>query len=272
MEWRTAGVRGATKVLEQRARQFILVVRQLIDEMMQRFFGGHASLEIFVIKAQQACGGSELRCWGGAARELGYHEGLPYEIEIKLRLPAGVLEMRRKLRRLGYRVTRRRALETNILFDNPRDSFGKRGQLLRVRRVAGQAVLTYKGPSRMGRFKKRHEMEMLLPDSAVFEKILVEIGYLAAYRYEKFRTEFVRRPEAGKIMLDETPAGNFLELEGSPRWIDRTARELGFSRSAYITSSYGYLHMLHCREQGVQCGDMLFDNRGTPEARRTKRP
>jgi hypothetical protein len=35
-------------------------------------------------------------------------------------------------------------------------------------------------------------------------------------------------------MLDETPAGVFLELEGPSRWIDRTARRLGFAESDYL--------------------------------------
>jgi adenylate cyclase, class 2 len=62
-------------------------------------------------------------------------------------------------------------------------------------------------------------------------------------------------------MLDETPVGNFLELEGTPRWIGRTAKLLGFSQADYITGSYGYLHMLYCREHGLKLKDMLFISR-----------
>jgi len=56
-------------------------------------------------------------------------------------------------------------------------------------------------------------------------------------------------------MLDETPLGVFLELEGPARWIDRTARALGFSESDYITDSYAELHR---RSRGGEAGDMVF--------------
>jgi len=63
------------------------------------------------------------------------------------------------------------------------------------------------------------------------------------------------------VLLDETPIGNFLELEGSPRWIDRTARRLGFSPKDYINRSYGYLYLAWCRERRIRPKDMVFKNR-----------
>jgi adenylate cyclase, class 2 len=92
------------------------------------------------------------------------------------------------------------------------------------------------------------------------EAILSNIGYHPVFRYEKFRTEYTARSGEGKVLLDETPIGNFLELEGSPRWIDRTARLLGFSSSDYINRSYGYLYLAFCRERRVRPKDMLFKN------------
>ncbi len=56
-------------------------------------------------------------------------------------------------------------------------------------------------------------------------------------------------------MLDETPVGVFLELEGPPEWIDRTAGTLGFSEGDYITLSYLELHR---RVTGGETGDMVF--------------
>ena len=31
----------------------------------------------------------------------------------------------------------------------------------------------------------------------------------------------------GQVVVDETPIGNFCEIEGPPRWIDATAKKLG---------------------------------------------
>jgi adenylate cyclase class 2 len=181
-----------------------------------------------------------------------------FEIEIKLRLPADISKIRRTLRKLGFRVAERRSHETNVLFDNPHSPLGRQGKLIRIRRVGRLALLTYKGPSQSVRYKKRHELEVYLSDAKVAEEIFKKIGYQQVFRYEKFRTAYLNLDEPGKVLLDETPVGNFLELEGAPRWIGRTARLLGFSEADYITGSYGYLYALYCREHGIHPKDMLF--------------
>lgn len=180
------------------------------------------------------------------------------EIEIKLRLRGNLSKIRRVLHRRGFRVIRSRALETNVLFDTSKRSLRKHGKLLRVRRVGPHTLLTYKGPSESSRYKKRREVEIDLPDSNSIDAILTQIGYRPEFRYEKYRTEYARRSAGGKVLLDETPIGNFLEIEGSPRWIDRTARLLGFSKKDYITRSYGYLYLAFCRERRMRPKDMLF--------------
>jgi len=55
------------------------------------------------------------------------------------------------------------------------------------------------------------------------------------------------------VMVDETPIGNFLEIEGDPAGIDAVAARLGFARSDYITDSYHRLFLLSGRS-----GDMVF--------------
>jgi hypothetical protein len=45
----------------------------------------------------------------------------------------------------------------------------------------------------------------------------------------------------GKVVVDETPIGNFCEIEGPSRWIDSTARKLGVSPADYITKNYATL-------------------------------
>ena len=180
------------------------------------------------------------------------------ETEIKLRLRGGLSKIRHALRQLGYRITKHRVLESNTLFDNTKRSLRKHGKLIRVRRVRDGLLLTYKGPSEPSRYKKRRELEIELPGSAPISAILLQIGYHPVFRYEKYRTEYSKRSNEGKVLVDETPVGNYLELEGSPRWIDRTAKQLGFSKSDYITRSYGYLYLAYCRERRVRPKDMLF--------------
>ena len=183
------------------------------------------------------------------------------EIEIKLRLAGKPAKIRRALSQLGFRATKPRALESNTLFDNSKRSLRKHGMIVRVRRVSGRCMLTYKGPSKTGRYKKRQEIEFDLPDNARLEPIFLHMGFHPVFRYEKYRAEYAKPRGLGKVLVDETPIGNFLELEGPPRWIDQTARLLGFSHGDYITRSYGYLYLAFCRERRIRPKDMLFSDR-----------
>ena len=181
------------------------------------------------------------------------------ETEIKLRLRGGLSKIRHLLHESGFRIIKHRALETNILFDNAKRSLRKNGKLIRVRRSGNHTYLTFKGPSEPSRYKKRHEIEIGLPHAAPFGAILTQVGFHPVFRYEKYRTEYAKKTNEGKVLLDETPVGNYLEIEGSPRWIDRTAKQLGFSKSDYITRSYGYLYLAYCRERRIRPKDMLFE-------------
>ena len=58
--------------------------------------------------------------------------------------------------------------------------------------------------------------------------------------------------------LDETPIGVFVELEGPPDWIDRTARRLGFSPADYIKASYARLYQQWCSEHQAKLMDMVL--------------
>lgn len=186
---------------------------------------------------------------------------MKFEIEIKLRLPAKLARIRRTLHELGFRIIKHRTLESNVLFDNSKRMLRRQGRLIRIRRIGNHTVLTYKGPSHPGKYKKREEIEIELPQTSRLDEILTNVGYHPVFRYEKFRTEYARSSNGGKVLLDETPIGNFLEIEGSPRWIDQTARSLGFSHADYITRSYGYLYMSYCRERRAAPKDMLFTSK-----------
>ena len=188
------------------------------------------------------------------------------ETEIKLRVPDDLASVRRSLRRLGFRVSKRRVHERNVLFDTPEFSLRKQGKLLRLRQVDGHTILTYKGPAQLGRHKKREELETGIENSPVFEKILSRLGYHPAFRYEKFRTEYEQEGGRGVVTLDETPIGHFLEIEGPAAWIDRSAKALGFPTRNYITKSYGTLYIEHCTALGLPATDMLFRRQAKPRS------
>jgi len=189
------------------------------------------------------------------------------ETEIKLRLPDDLAAVRRSLRKLDFRVSKRRVHEMNVLFDTPEFSLRRQGKLLRLRQVDGHTILTYKGPPQPGKHKKREELETGIESSTLFEKILSRLGYHPVFRYEKFRTEYEQAGGRGVVTTDEAPIGHFLEIEGAAAWIDRTAKALGFSATDYITKSYGTLYLDHCAALGLPPTDMLFRRQAKPRSR-----
>src|ERR1700693_549641 len=179
------------------------------------------------------------------------------EVEIKLAV-SGAAEARRMLRAGGFRVSKRRVLEKNTVFDTSSQTLRKSARLLRVREIGKTAKLTYKGPPDNGKHKSREELELDLSDARTIGAIFDRLAYHPAFRYEKFRTEFRRGRSTGVATVDETPIGVYLELEGSPAWIDRTAYHLGFAEKDYITASYARLYMEWCEARGVEPSNMLF--------------
>ena len=101
---------------------------------------------------------------------------MKFEIEIKLRLNDDLGRIRRALRDLGFRVSKSRVHESNVLLDTANRSLRSHGKLIRVRRVGARTVLTYKGPSELGKYKKRHEIEVPLPDAGRARALAVDAG------------------------------------------------------------------------------------------------
>ena len=179
------------------------------------------------------------------------------ETEIKLAV-SSVAAAARKLRSGGFRVFKRRIFESNTVWDTSAQSLRRGSRLLRIRQAGTKGLLTYKGKPGVSKHKTREELELEVSDTAALGAILGRLGYRPMFVYEKYRTEY-RQPRAGgTATIDETPVGVFVELEGSPAWIDRTARRLGFSEDQYITDSYASLYLNWCKQQRVKPSNMTF--------------
>ena len=179
------------------------------------------------------------------------------ETEIKLAL-RDARSGRKMLRDAGFVVTRKRVFEVNTILDTPELALRSTSRLLRVREAGSVAILTYKGVPEIGRHKSREELEVAVADAAATLAIADRLGYKRVFRYEKYRTEYELPSRSGVAMLDETPVGVFLELEGTPSWIDRTARRMGFRESDYVTASYGRIYLEWCAATGCKPSDMTF--------------
>jgi adenylate cyclase class 2 len=186
-----------------------------------------------------------------------------HETEIKLRVKDSK-QVRRRITELGFRPVQARYFENNYLFDFSDQRLRKARRLLRLRFAGDQGLLTFKGaPLRSRDYKVRPEIETNVEDGHQLREILHKLGMREVFCYEKFRTVYAPRGkreawETPNLVYDETPIGNFLELEGPQRWIDEVARQLGYSRQEYITESYAALYQKSCLEAGKKLGNMIF--------------
>jgi adenylate cyclase class 2 len=177
------------------------------------------------------------------------------EIEIKFRV-YGLRHVEEQLKRLGFSCKTPRSNEMNTLYDFPSHALTRRGELLRLRRYGDQWKLTHKAKGKTGRHKSRTETETMVENGGAVEAIFGSLGLKPIFRYEKFRSEW--SDGAGDVVLDETPIGNFAEIEGTPKWIDATAKALGVRRSAYITENYASLFFKWKKENKNPAKEMTF--------------
>lgn len=177
------------------------------------------------------------------------------EIEIKFRVD-NLRALSRSLRRAGFRRITPRTHEMNTLYDLPGQPLRKRGDLLRLRKYGSKWVLTHKAKGKTGRHKTRSEIETQVADGKKMEGILRALKFAPTFRYEKFRSEW--SDGQGHVVVDETPIGNFGEIEGASRWIDQTARELQISTDSYMTDTYSELFFQWKKRSRSQAKEMTF--------------
>ena len=180
------------------------------------------------------------------------------ETEIKLRID-DPRAARDRLDRLGFEAVTPRLFERNLVYDTPSESLRNSGQVLRLRSKGDRWWLTHKTrPEAGARHKVRQELEIETRQGPELGDILERLGFRPSFEYQKYRTEYRRPGDPGEVVLDETPIGNFLELEGAPDWIDVTAADLGYRPPDYILESYGALYLAWCSERGVAPSHMVF--------------
>ncbi len=207
----------------------------------------------------------------------------------------------RQLTGLRAKLTRPRVHEMNTLYDTENGDLAKGGQIARIRversalrevsnhRAAHHgnseaaadapvATLTYKGPAggSGGDYKVREEHEVRVGNAQMLEALCKMLGLRPWFRYEKYRSKYALPGIKGvELDFDETPVGDYLELEGARVSIDRAARRLGFTKADYIVGSYGGLFMesLKIRGKGatkneptpeLALPDMLFRKQSAP--------
>ncbi len=181
------------------------------------------------------------------------------ETEVKIPL-SDRAAVERRIAQAGFQVSTPREFEANDIYDTEDQSLRQKEMILRLRQSGENAVITWKGPGVPGPHKSRPELETSIGSLDIIERIFEQLGYTRAFRYEKFRTEYSDWEGTGVVTVDETPIGDFMEIEGPAKWIDTTAGQLGFSQKDYRLESYGKLYLNYCKENGLEPGNMVFES------------
>jgi adenylate cyclase class 2 len=213
--------------------------------------------------------------------------------EVELKLPIDNLaRLQARLPALGFVLDTPRTFEQNTLYDTPLRTLRQTRQILRLRQYGSIWTVTHKrqpgAPTGddagqygdAGRYKVRIETETQVDDGPALAAIFEQMGYAPVFRYEKFRTEWsqgtstidgplfstapeavdvVTTPPRSHLVLDETPIGDYAELEGPPSWIDETLAKLGVDPAACITESYGRLFLAWKARTGSPAENLTFD-------------
>jgi adenylate cyclase class 2 len=170
-----------------------------------------------------------------------------------------------RIRGAGFEMelVKPRYFEDNWLLDTTDQTLLKQGAALRVRSVEGEGVITYKGvvrESATSPLKVREEIESSVSDPVRLIQLFERLGYCRAFRYQKYRTVYSLTLDGRhlEVVLDETPMGSFIEIEGDEESVLRVVEASGFSRRDIIRESYPELQASRCKARGIPVEDLIF--------------
>ena len=167
---------------------------------------------------------------------------MPTELEAKLRVDS-LDPVRERLHSLGATLIEK-VLETNLIFDRADGTLRAAGCGLRIRTTVAEGsgdrrtILTFKGKTVPGPFKRREEIEMDVSDETAAATMLERLGFVVILRYQKRRESWSY--ESCRIELDEPPhLGSFVEIEGPDEQTIRSVQDkLGLGDVPHTRASY----------------------------------
>jgi len=164
-----------------------------------------------------------------------------------------------QLDKLNARLLSPRILETNYRFDTLDRKLSSNLRVLRLRQDSNQWI-TYKEPgASIDGIQIRHEIEFSISDISAARSFLEALGFLVIQTYEKFRTVYTLVDT--KIMLDELPIGNFVEIEGADlKSINRSANVLKLKWELKIESTYMTIYNNYCSLNDIKPDILSFED------------
>jgi adenylate cyclase class 2 len=181
------------------------------------------------------------------------------EIEVKFRIKKPNL-IRKRLQNLKAKFIGK-AFERTVRFDTKDENLKKQGKFLRIRTGFKNVITLKKKPNNQrGDFKERDEIEVEISDPIEMEKILENLGFAKKWIMEKYREKWI----LGKveISIDKLPRmGYFVEIEGSKKAIQKTAKILGLDLKNGITATYWDLWKDYCKRKSIKEKNIIFNRR-----------
>jgi predicted adenylyl cyclase CyaB len=151
-----------------------------------------------------------------------------------------------------------RAFERTIRFDTENENLKKQGKFLRIR-TGFKNVLTFKKKinNSVKDFREREEIEIEISNPTEMEKILENLGFTKKWIMEKYREKWILGNV--EVVIDKLPKmGYFVEIEGSKRAIQKTAKILGLNLKNRITATYWDLWKGYCKRKGIKEENIIF--------------
>jgi len=153
----------------------------------------------------------------------------------------------------------RKCHEMNYRFDTADRKLSAAHQVLRLRTENGSVTLTYKCAEKsQGGIAFREEIETHVSDEKQMQLILERLSFEVYFMYEKYRSVF----QFGGVLLmvDHTPIGDFLEIEGpDEKMIRDHAERLGLDWKTSTAKSYQSLFKEWAESVHFSGRDMLFN-------------
>jgi adenylate cyclase class 2 len=138
-------------------------------------------------------------------------------------------------------------VEENTLYAGGNLHLGK--QTLRLRRIGGRAILTYKERfASTSAIKHQREDETGVEDAQALASILEALGYQPVLIYEKRRVTW--RLKGAEVVIDELPFGLFAEIEGEENAIFEVEEQLGLADVEAEMATYSELTRRHGEKRG----------------------
>ena len=164
-----------------------------------------------------------------------------------------------KLTELGAVLKQPEVYELNLRFDRPDGSLTSKRHVLRLRKDT-RARLTFKGQAyAIGDVGARKEVEFEVSDFDAAQAFLEALGYEVSMVYEKHRETY--HLDDIEVVVDRTPLGNFIELEGpDAKNIRRVSDALAFDWDTRTMLSYAVLFQRIKIALGLTFRDMTFQN------------